>query len=39
MFWPLYPLGRRPSAHGTGGWVGSGAGLDVFQEEETSCPY
>ena len=25
---PLYPSGKRPATHGTGGWVDLGAGLD-----------
>jgi len=37
--WPFYPQGRNPSTHWMGGWVGSGPGLDVFWEEEMSCPY
>lgn len=37
--WALYPNRKGPSTHCTGGWVGSDASLDVFQEEIISCPY
>jgi hypothetical protein len=32
------PSGENPDTHWLGGWVGPGAGLDIFEKRKISCP-
>jgi len=36
---PLYPQGKNPYTHYTGGWVGHRAGLDVLARRKNPSPY